>query len=257
MSSHKKRPRGTETELYSETVFIINDSNEGNIGEFLATHKPPKQPKPSSHNDTKPNKHRNVGSEPREKDAVGLRVIGGTFRGSKLAYAGDNRVRPMKDRVREAVFNLIGVDVRGKFAIDLFAGTGALAIEAISRGAIGATLIEQHFPTARNARNNLVSLNLESKCKLITTDTFFWSHTQENVPTDTAWIVFCSPPYDFYINRTDSIIALLTRLKTAAPPDSLFVIEADNRFDFTQLPFTPNEKHRRSYPPAEVAIYRL
>ena len=70
-------------------------------------------------------------------DSVGLRIIGGTFRGRKLEYAGDMRVRPMKDRVRESVFNLVGTDVKGKFVLDLFGGTGAVCLEAISRGAVG------------------------------------------------------------------------------------------------------------------------
>ena len=80
------------------------------------------------------------------RPAAGLRIIGGEFRGRRLHYSGDRRTRPMKDRLREAVFNLIGPDIRGKHAIDLFAGTGALALESLSRGAKSATLIEQHHP---------------------------------------------------------------------------------------------------------------
>ena len=68
-----------------------------------------------------------------------LRIVGGKFRGRKLLYAGDDRVRPMKERVREAVFNLLGPAAKKKHAIDLFAGSGALGLEAISRGAAGAT----------------------------------------------------------------------------------------------------------------------
>ncbi len=60
-----------------------------------------------------------------------LRIIGGVHRGRKLEYSGDPRTRPMKDRVREAVFNLLGPDVAGKYVIDLFAGTGALGLEAL------------------------------------------------------------------------------------------------------------------------------
>ena len=82
-------------------------------------------------------------------DMAGLRIIGGRFRGRKLAYSGDPRTRPMKDRVREALFNLLGRAVEGKTAIDLFAGTGALAFEALSRGAARAVAIELHRPTAR------------------------------------------------------------------------------------------------------------
>ncbi len=62
---------------------------------------------------------------------AGLRIIGGQFRGRRLRYGGDPRTRPMKDRLREAVFNLIGPMVRGTHALDLFAGTGALGLEAL------------------------------------------------------------------------------------------------------------------------------
>src|SRR6478736_322408 len=90
---------------------------------------------------------RRGGRDPAEP-VVGLRIVGGTLRGRKLQYSGDVRTRPMKDRVREAVFNLLGPQVAGSHAIDLFAGTGALGIEAISRGATKATFIERHLPTA-------------------------------------------------------------------------------------------------------------
>ena len=81
---------------------------------------------------------------------VGVRIIAGCFRGRKLHYSGDPRTRPMKDRVRQALFNRLGPDVEGTLAVDLFAGTGALGLEALSRGATRAILIEQHRPTARD-----------------------------------------------------------------------------------------------------------
>lgn len=254
--SRRKRHSGNE-----ETIFMINDENNGRLDDrplFRARKNESADSLPSEkrsspkHSD----KHRNIGSAPGKKEPLGLRIIGGRFRGSKLAYAGDNRVRPMKDRVREAVFNLIGPTVKGKHVIDLFAGTGALAIEAISRGAVGGTLLEMHFPTARNARQNLQSLELESLCRLIVTDAFFWSHTRESAPTETPWLVFCSPPYDFFTERADEMIALLLRLREAAPADSLFVVEADNRFDFGSIPVEITEKRRRSYPPAEIALFQ-
>src|SRR3989304_1596677 len=66
-------------------------------------------------------------------ETMGLRIISGRFRGRKLQYSGDRRTRPMKDRLRETVFNIIGDEVLGAHAIDLFAGTGALGLGAISR----------------------------------------------------------------------------------------------------------------------------
>lgn len=200
-------------------------------------------------------KKRNIGSEPGAKDPLGLRIIGGKFRGSKLLYAGDNRVRPMKDRVREAVFNLIGPEVRGKHAIDLFAGTGALAIEAISRGAVFATLIELHLPTAKNARENLKSLQLADSSQIYTTDAFYWSKTRENFQSRAPWLVFVSPPYEFFIERNEEMLEMLRILYEAAPEDSQFVLESDKRFDFQGLPAEIPLKKRRSYPPAEVGIF--
>ncbi len=281
--SSRRRPAGSRRARGGdqETIFKIDDLNQGDwrkalglresgdvfdegTSETLPTGRDRSRSRPRNaipqrvpQRGPKRTGKRNVGSEPGEKEAVGLRIIGGRFRGSKLVYVGDNRVRPMKDRVREAVFNLIGPAVKGKHVVDLFAGTGALAIEAISRGAIGGTLIEMHFPTARNAKDNLRSLELESICRLIVSDAFYWSHQRDGLPADVPWIVFCSPPYSFYVDRADGMIAMLDRLRLAAPPGSLFVIEADERFDFAAMPVPVHEKARRSYPPAEIAIFHV
>ena len=201
-------------------------------------------------------KKRNVGSEPGAKEPLGLRIIGGTFRGRKLQYVGDNRVRPMKDRVREAVFNLIGPVIKGMHAIDLFGGTGAMAIEAISRGAISATVIEMHLPTAAMLQKNLDMLNLSPICTLHKTDTFFWVRNEaEHPPQGAPWIVFCSPPYEFYVSRQAEMLEMLCMLVERAPTDSLFVVEADKRFDLSLLPRTPESNRIRSYPPAVIAIF--
>lgn len=190
-----------------------------------------------------------AGGEP-----VGLRIVGGRFRGSKLHYAGDPRVRPMKDRLREAVFNLVGPSVRGKHAIDLFAGTGALGLEAISRGARGATLIEQHVPTVATIRRNVAHLAVEALTDVVTGSAFMWAKRQQKLDPG-PWIVFCSPPYDFYLDRTARMTELIARLIDSAPPESIFVVESDVRFDPRQLP-EPNAWDVRSYPPAIVAICR-
>ena len=201
-------------------------------------------------------KHRNVGSNPCTKEPLGLRVIGGSLRGRKLQYVGDNRVRPMKDRVREAVFNLIGPAIKGMSVIDLFGGTGAIAIEAISRGATSATIIEIHLPTAAMLRKNLESLNLLPICNLCKTDAFFWVKNEaEHPPKKSPWIIFCSPPYDYYVSRNEEMREMLNRLVDLAPVGSMFVIEADQRFDITQLPRIPESNRIRIYPPAIIAIF--
>jgi len=187
-------------------------------------------------------------------DRPGLRIVGGRFRGRKLLYGGDPRVRPMKDRVREAVFNLVGPSVRGKHVLDLFAGTGALALESLSRGARRATLIEQHVPSAAIIRRNIAQLDVESRCDVVTANVFIWRKRRPPLGSD-PWLVFSSPPYDFYIERAGEMLQLLGDLIEAAPAESVFVVESDGRFDLGQLP-EPESWKTRGYPPAVVGVYR-
>src|ERR1700730_7109059 len=111
------------------------------------------------------------------------RIVGGEFRGRKLLYSGDRRVRPMKDRVREAVFNLIGPAVRGLHAIDLFAGTGALGLEALSRGAATATFVERHFPTADIIRQNVAELGVADRSTILPANVLLWSRRMPELPS--------------------------------------------------------------------------
>jgi 16S rRNA (guanine(966)-N(2))-methyltransferase RsmD len=183
-----------------------------------------------------------------------LRIIGGHHRGRVLAYSGDPRTRPMKDRVREAVFNLIGTDVKGKLAIDLFAGTGALGLEAISRGAARALFLERHFPTAAIIRQNVATLEAAASSEVLAADTFIWARRQ--LPSDELpWLVFCSPPYALYTERQADMLSLIERLYEAAPPGSVLVVEADESFDMALLPHA-GAWDVRTYPPAVVAVGR-
>jgi len=155
---------------------------------------------------------------------VDLRIIGGTFRGRKLRYelfrqGGAPTTRPMKDRVREAIFNLIGPAVKGCHAIDLFAGTGALGLEALSRGSVSATFIEKHIPTARVVEENIKTLEVGDRTELLMTSAFLWGKrnlpifkppVKSQIPNlkseiSPPWLVFCSPPYAFYVDRFMSI----------------------------------------------------
>ncbi|MDO4583116.1 MAG: RsmD family RNA methyltransferase [Planctomycetia bacterium] len=190
-----------------------------------------------------------------EVDSVGLRIIGGKFRGRKLAYAGDRRVRPMKDRVREATFNLIHRYVPGSYVLDLFGGTGALGLEAISRGAIGCTFTEQHFPTARIIQQNITTLGVEAQTQLWVGDVFLTYQKEPDLPVAHPWLVFCSPPYRFFKERTETLCQLLARLYFRAPAGSVFVAESDTTFDWHAFDdLGPWEI--RTYPPAVLGIHR-
>lgn len=161
----------------------------------------------------------------------------------------------MKDRVREALFNLLGPGVKGSHAIDLFAGTGALGLEAISRGAAKATLIERHLPTTRLIEQNAAALGIGSQVEAVFADAFLWVRRwlDASAVAESAlpWTIFCSPPYDFYESRRDDMLAMLNRLVESSPPGSLFAVEADERFDFATLPLA-GQWELRTYLPAVV-----
>lgn len=182
-----------------------------------------------------------------------LRIIGGRFRGRKIAYGGQPTVRPMKDRTREALFNLLGPAIVGTHAVDLFAGTGALGLEALSRGAIGATFVERHHPTAAVLSKNIATLGVETCSEVIVADTFHVFEGPPRLPPH-PWSVFCSPPYDLYEQRAAALRSLLGGVLDAAPAGSLVAVEADRRFDFDQLPDAAAWDIRR-YAPAMIGIY--
>ena len=184
---------------------------------------------------------------------IALRIIGGHYRGRKLKYSGDPGVRPMKDRVREALFNLLGPAIKETYAIDLFGGTGALGLEAISRGATGAHIIEFHQPTARVIEENIATLELQDRTTLKTMSAFDWLDSNPTLP-DARWAVFISPPYRYYVEERETMMKMIQTILDRAPRNSLISIEATNEFDFAQLP-DAEEWDVRTYSPAVVGVY--
>ena len=100
------------------------------------------------------------------KLATLMRIIAGEFRGRRLA-AVKGRIRPTSDRVREAIFNVLGPLVVEARVLDLFAGTGALSLEALSRGARDAVLVEDQGAALEVLRRNLASLGLENQVRVL------------------------------------------------------------------------------------------
>ncbi len=185
-----------------------------------------------------PRKRKNVEAGPRrpgiapDAQVPDVRIIGGTFRGRRLRYHGDPGVRPMKHRTRESIFNLISTECGGRHAIDLFAGTGALGLEALSRGAASATFIEKHVPTARIVEENIRTLGVAEQSRLLVTSAFLWAKRDlpsavASPPSEGGWLVFCSPPYAFYTERQAEMLELIGRIQEHAPPGSILIVEAE------------------------------
>jgi 16S rRNA (guanine966-N2)-methyltransferase len=194
-----------------------------------------------------------------------VRIIGGTHRGRRLAYHGDPLVRPMKHRTRESIFNLVSTECTGLHAIDLFAGTGALGLEALSRGAASATFIEKHVPSARIVQENIRTLGVEDRADLRITSAFLWG--KRDLPSDDAklpasipWLVFCSPPYAFYRERQEEMSQLIRQIQDRAPTASILIVEAEEPYDFRDLlgadAFESQTWDVRFYAPAIVGLWR-
>ena len=102
-----------------------------------------------------------------------LRIIGGEWRGRRLAVANEPGLRPTPDRVRETLFNWLAPVIPGSRCLDLFAGTGALGFEALSRGARGAVLVENNKRLARELEKTGSALNARG-AEIVNGDAFAW-----------------------------------------------------------------------------------
>jgi 16S rRNA (guanine966-N2)-methyltransferase len=127
-----------------------------------------------------------------------MRVIAGTYRSRSLKSLKGLALRPTSDRLRETLFNVLGLNVSGARFLDLFAGTGAIGIEALSRGAAEVVFIENHPPAATLIRRNLDSLGVRSGATVLAVDAHrgleaLTSRKKEAEPGFDY--VFLDPPY--------------------------------------------------------------
>jgi 16S rRNA (guanine966-N2)-methyltransferase len=124
-----------------------------------------------------------------------VRIIGGKFKGRKLRSVRGNLTRPTSDRIREAIFNIIAFQVHDVRVLDLFAGTGALGIEALSRGARSAVFIDISKASLSILRENLADLALECPTRVIRWDLASNFNCLLSMPR-TFDLVFMDPPYN-------------------------------------------------------------
>ena len=123
-----------------------------------------------------------------------MRIISGTHRGRRLQAFPGEKIRPTSDRLREAIFNILSHRVHRAIVLDLFAGTGALGIEALSRGADTATFIEKNKTAVSILRKNIHSCSLEDKTQVIQWDALKNLNCIQSLKPRFN-LVFMDPPY--------------------------------------------------------------
>jgi 16S rRNA (guanine966-N2)-methyltransferase len=131
-----------------------------------------------------------------------MRIIAGTFRSRQLKSLKGLTLRPTSDRLRETLFNVLQHRIEGSRFVDVFAGTGAVGIEAISRGAKEVVFVENHRPTAELIRKNLESLEIRTGVRILPIDAMRGlqklaaEQTAAGVTSSSSFdIVFLDPPY--------------------------------------------------------------
>jgi 16S rRNA (guanine966-N2)-methyltransferase len=173
-----------------------------------------------------------------------VRVIAGDFKGRRLHTARGTRTRPTADRVREALFSMLG-DVSGARVLDLYAGSGALGIEALSRGAESALFVERDEPALAALRRNLEAVGADAEVRRKDVLGFLAR------PEGTYDLVFCDPPYD---DAPRVAAPLAEALPSLARENARIVTESDKR---NPLQLSKPLLVERSYGNTRIAIHRV
>jgi 16S rRNA (guanine966-N2)-methyltransferase len=180
-----------------------------------------------------------------------VRVIGGTARGQRLRVPRGLGVRPTSDRVREALFASLGDCIPGANVLDLFAGSGALGIEALSRGAQAAVLVERNPRALAVIAENLARTGLAGRARVVRDDAARFCRS----PGAAFDVVLADPPYAL---STAVVSALLGELVAAGGlvRDGVVVVERD-RHDLTSAPAAPGLALARTATYGDTVLYYL
>ena len=127
---------------------------------------------------------------------MGLRIIGGELKGKRLCSIRGSAVRPTADRLRESIFNILFPCIHGSIVLDLFAGTGAYGIEALSRGAESAVFIDNNKEALSAIKKNLASCAYDNKARVINWDIRKNLNCLNLIPYSRFDLIFIDPPYD-------------------------------------------------------------
>lgn len=177
-----------------------------------------------------------------------LRLTGGVFRGLPIVEPRGHRLRPSSSRLREAIFNVLGADVEDATVLDLYAGSGALGLEALSRGARHATFIDEAQASISAIEKTLSAMHLRDAATLV----------RGALPgalrrlDEMADIVLLDPPYD-----DESAPHTLDEVHRVLSPRGTVVYEHASRYNPPERPPGLILRQRRVYGDSAIALYAL
>jgi 16S rRNA (guanine966-N2)-methyltransferase len=154
-----------------------------------------------------------------------IRIVAGNLRGRKVTCTVTPELRPTPQMVREAFFSILGNAVPERIFIDIFAGTGVIGMEALSRGAASALFIERDPQLAKGIESHLRQFELTRIAKLYRTDAYRWA---------AAWIapktpvnIFVSPPFPDLTDKTSDLLEAIRVLQEKVAEDSVITVQTE------------------------------
>lgn len=182
-----------------------------------------------------------------------MRVISGKARGRKLKLVPGDSTRPIMDRVKENLFNILGDFVPDSRWLDLFAGTGQVGIEALSRGAEHVYFVDKVTPAVRTINSNLRHTGLEEDATVLQRDAFRYLENPQGAPFD---LIYVAPPQ--YLGMWSEILLIIDqRPQGLLTPDGLVVVQIDPKEDEAQELANLVETDRRRYGSTLLLFYEL
>jgi len=164
-----------------------------------------------------------------------IRIIAGTLRGRKLTVVVHEGMRPTPQMVREALFSILGNAVPDRVFYDVFAGTGVVGLESVSRGATSARFIESDPRQVTDIQKYAQQFGVADKVQVLKADVYRWAE-RWIPPGKDAVNLFLSPPFPDLSEKADEFLKLMNTLLEKAPDESVLTIQAEDGFPLDKLP---------------------
>ena len=172
-----------------------------------------------------------------------IRIVAGTLRGRKLTCTVTSQLRPTPQMVREALFSILGDAVPDRPYFDVFAGTGVVGMEALSRGASQASFVERDFRLLGELERHLKTFELAQQSRIIRAEVYRWAERWQ--PPAEPVNVFLSPPFADLQGKPDELRALIETMQARLHPGSVLVLQAEPADLLEHLPDLPAWDERR------------
>jgi 16S rRNA (guanine966-N2)-methyltransferase len=164
-----------------------------------------------------------------------VRIVAGSLRGRRVYTVVHEGMRPTPQLVREALFSILGNAVPGRLFYDIFAGTGVVGMEAVSRGATGTRSIEKDGKLGAEIQKYATEFGVADKVQVLKADVYRWG--ERWIPPGNAPVnLFLSPPFPDLSEKAEEFLALVNQLLDKAPDESVLVIQAEDGFPAGDVP---------------------